>query len=331
MMHAVEFLKDAPPAIPPVIAVTGSQRHFKRQAIARLRTLVIDDDDSSLSRFPGRETELQTVTDELRTVTMWGDRRLVIVEDADDFVSKHRAALEKYVDAPAKKSVLVLDVGTWVKTTRLARQVTDRGLEISCSELKGGALFKWLQDTAADTYAVKLDRDAAALLVELIGEEPGMLDSELSKLSTYVGERKRIGLEDVRSLVGGWRTETTWFMTDAVRDGRMEDALVALDQLLAAGEAPQKLLGGIGFVFRKLATATELARHQPLDQALRDAGVFPQAVGPSQAYLRRLGRAKAERLLTLLVSADFGLKGGDKLPDRIQMERLLLRLSGAAS
>ncbi|HUQ73011.1 MAG TPA: DNA polymerase III subunit delta [Planctomycetaceae bacterium] len=329
-MHAVEFLKDAAPAIPAVIALTGAERHFKQQAVARLRTLVIDDDESSLSRFAGRDSDLQSVTDELRTVSMWGDRRLVIVDDADDFVSKHRGQLERYVDTPAKKSVLVLDVGTWVKTTRLAKQVAAKGLEVACSELKGGVLFKWLQDTAADSYAVKLDRDAAALLVELIGEEPGMLDQELSKLGTYVGERKRISAEDVRSLVGGWRTETTWFMTDAVRDGHVGDALVALEQLFTAGEAPQKLLGGIGFVFRKLAAAVEQARHKPLDQALRDVGVFPQAQSPSQAYLRRLGRAKAERILSLLVSADFGLKGGDKLPDHVQMERLLLRLSGAA-
>ncbi|MDZ4687115.1 MAG: DNA polymerase III subunit delta, partial [Planctomycetaceae bacterium] len=276
-MHAVEFLKDAAPAIPPVIALTGAERHFKQQAVARLRTLVIDDDESSLSRFAGRDSDLQSVTDELRTVSMWGDRRLVIVDDADDFVSKHRGQLEKYIDAPAKKSVLVLDVGTWVKTTRLAKLVAASGLEVSCGELKGGALFKWLQDTAADCYAVKLDRDAAALLVELIGEEPGMLDQELSKLGTYVGVRKRIAAEDVRSLVGGWRTETTWFMTDAVRDGHVGDALVALEQLLVAGEAPQKLLGGIGFVFRKLAAAVEVSRHKTLDQALRDVGVFPQA------------------------------------------------------
>jgi DNA polymerase-3 subunit delta len=136
-MHAVEFLKAVEAAIPPVVVLTGTQRHFKQQALARLRTQVIADDDTSLSRFPGRDTDLQTVTDELRTVSMWGDRRLVLVDDADDFVSKHRAALEKYVEAPAKKSVLVLDVGTWVKTTRLAKQVAAKGLEIACSELRG--------------------------------------------------------------------------------------------------------------------------------------------------------------------------------------------------
>ncbi len=327
-MHATEFLKSGSPAIPPVVALTGQQRHFKSQALGVIRQLVIGDDESSLTRFTGRDTELQAVTDELRTVSMWGDRRLVIVDDADDFVTKNRSGLEKYAETPAKKGVLVLDVGTWQKTTRLAKVVAKSGLEIDCSPLKGGELARWLNQTAHDTYGVKLDRDAAALLMELIGEEPGLLDQELSKLSAYVGERKQISLEDVRGLVGGWRTETTWAMTDSVREGRVPDALEALHQLLHDGEAPLKLLGGIGFVFRKLALATDLARRMPLNDALKEAGVFPRDLGLATSYLKRIGRDRAERMITTLVKTDSGLKGSNRLPDQIQLERLLIELSG---
>lgn len=262
---------------------------------------------------------------------MWGDRRMVIVDDADDFVYDHRSALEKYVEAPAKKSVLVLQVKSWPKTTRLAKQLAQSGLDIECSELKGAALSKWLVDTAKEAHHVTLQRDAAALLIELIGEELGMLAQELDKLATFVGPKQTITAEAVRGLVGGWRTETTWAMTDGVRDGHLAEALHALDQLLDAGEAPLKLLGGIGFVFRKLAYATELSRSQPLPQALKDAGVFPRDVTAAEQYLRRMGRAKAERLLHMLVSIDSGLKGSNPLPDRVQMEHLLFRLSGMAN
>src|SRR5690606_553141 len=103
--------------------------------------------------------------------------------------------------------------------------------------------------------------------------------------------------EIVRTMVGGWRTETTWAMTDAVRDGQLASALKDLHDLLYHGEAPQKLIGGIHFVFRKLAYATDLARRQPLDGALREAGVFPQAVTPSTTYLKRLTRPKAEKII----------------------------------
>ena len=328
-MHAVDFLKTDAPTIPAVVVLAGNQAHFQHAVIVRLRELVIGDDEAGLTRFPGKETDFKTVIDELRTVSMWGDRRLVILDDADDFVSDHRAALERYVEQPAKKSVLALQVKSWPKTTRLAKMLAQSGLDIECSELKGAALSKWLVDTARETHHVTLSRDGAALLMELIGEELGMLDQELAKLATYVGEKGTITAEAVQGLVGGWKTETTWAMTDGVRDGHLPEALHALNQLLDAGEAPLKLLGGIGFVFRKLAYATELSRSQPLPQALKDAGVFPRDIAAAEQYLRRLGRVKAERLLHTLISIDSGLKGSNPLPDRTQMELLLFRLAGA--
>ena len=327
-MHAVEFLKQPPDRIPPVAVLSGGQRHLKQSVLAVLKKVVIDDDETSLTKFVGRDVELHSVTDELRTISMWGDRRLVIVEEADDFVTKYRASLEKYVDKPATKSVLVLEVKSWPKTTRLAKQLAKEGLDVECSELKGPQLLKWLQDTARDSYGQSLSRDAAVLLVELVGEELGLLDQELSKLASYVGSGAKIELGDVQKLVGGWRTETTWAMTDAVRDGDLGFAIDALDQLLTAGEAPQKLLGGISYVFKKFAQATELSRSGSLDQALRQAGVFPQVVAPSQSYLRRIGRPNAERILNHLLEADAGIKGGSRLPERIQLEKLLLELSG---
>jgi DNA polymerase-3 subunit delta len=155
-----------------------------------------------------------------------------------------------------------------------------------------------------------------------------MLDSELKKLSTYVGDKGKIDINDVKALVGGWRTETTWAMTDATRDDDLEFALNALDQLLTSGEPAIKLLGGIGYVFKKFSHATDLSRTTSLDQALRTAGTFPMAVAAGQTYLRRLGRDKAERILQKLLAADSGMKGGNPLPERMQLERLLVELSG---
>ncbi len=326
-MHATEVVRKSP-VVPGVVVLIGGQPLLKTTALNWLRSVVLNDDVSGLTRFSGKEADLQTVGDELRTVSMWGDRRLAVVEDADEFVTRHRGGLEKYAVSPAKKAVLVLDVKSWPKTTRLAKQVAQTGLEIECTELKGIALIKWLQETARAAHEADLPRDAAALLVELIGDELGLLDQELSKLGSFVGRNETITTDVVRSMVGGWRTETTWAMTDAVREGDLGPALKDLNDLLDHGEAPQKLLGGIHFVFRKLACATDLARRQPLDSALREAGVFPQAIQAAAAYLKRLGRPKAEKIIHHLLEADLRLKGGSRLPERLQLERLLILLSG---
>jgi len=285
--------------------------------------------DVGTTRFEGKDTELKTVCDELWTVSMWGNRRLVVVDDADEFVSQNRSGLEKYLEKPAKKSVLVLTVKSWPKNTRLAKVVAKIGLALECAELKGSALSRWLSETCRTEFDKQLTRNAAALMVELAGAELGLLNQELAKLSAYVGEKERIDVEDVRKLVGGWKAETTWAMTDAVRDGKLDQALIHLDKLLVSGEAPQRILGGIGYVFRKYAQSTQRARHtSSLQTALNEAGVFPRDFIASSAYLRRIGRPRAETISNRLLEADGNMKGNSRTPDRIILEHLLVQLSG---
>lgn len=332
-MHATEFLKDpAAPNIGPIVVTYGAERFLRQQAIQAVVHRVLgdgDDEGSTPTRFDGRNVDIATVLDELRTVSMWGDRRLVLVEEAKDFVSDNRGALEKYLEKPAKKSVLLLDVDSWPKNTRLYKSVAAVGLDLDCGPLSVGDAVKWVTEQAKSVYGKQLMRDAAQLMLELVGPQLGFLTQELAKTAAYVGERPKIEVEDVSTMVGGWKLETTWAMLDALQAGQLPTALEYLDKLLAAGEAGLMLLGGISFSYRKLAQATELARSgKPLRDALIEAGVFANKVGPAEQCLRRLGRVEAERIYRRLIDADASLKGGTRLPERIVLERLLVNLSG---
>ena len=71
--------------------------------------------------------------EELSTVAMFGGgRRLVVVEEADDFVSQYRPQLEDYVARPARSGVLVLDLKTFPSNTRLYKAVAADGLAVDC-------------------------------------------------------------------------------------------------------------------------------------------------------------------------------------------------------
>jgi DNA polymerase III subunit delta len=336
-MHGTAFLKEPDKhETGPMVVLTGTESTLKQDVVTALSRAVVpeddDDDDGgggALTRFAGKDTEFKTVRDELLTVSMWGDARQVLIEDADPFVTANRSALEAYVAKPAKKSLLILDVGTWRSNTRLAKTVKKVGLTIECTPLKGATLLRWVQDTAGTQYGKQLSRDAANLLIELAGSSLGLLDREVAKLAAYVGENARIGLDEVRTLVGGWKAETTWTMVDALKTGNLGLALECLEKLLVAGEPPQRILGGINSVFRKLFLSTELARQgMALNAALKQAGVFPRDINSSNQYLRRIGRPRAEKLSSWLLQADSNLKGGSRLSDRLQLEQLLVRLSG---
>lgn len=330
-MHAVEFLRKPAAANSAFVVLHGTESTLKSAALALIAKAVLGDeaDETSQIHLRGEDADWARVRDELATVSMFTSRRMVIVEDAEDFVTANRAQLESYIDKPAKKSSLVLDLKTWRKNTRLAKRLDEQGLEIDCGELSGAKLTGWLVESAESHYGKQLSRDAAALMVELAGAGLGLLEQELGKVAAYVGDRPRITPDDVRQLVGGWKAETTWTMLDAVRDGDPSTALTCLQKLLTAGEAGPKLLGGISFVFRKLADATERSREgTPLPAALKDAGVFFRDIDKAERYLRRVRRPRAEKILARLVKADSDLKGGSQLNDRLQMELLLLWLSG---
>ena len=331
-MHATAFLKaphDKPTGA--IVVLSGTERSLKLDALAALMPLVCGDgsDDSSATKFDGKDADLKSVRDELQTVSMFGDRRVVLVENADDFVSENRSALEKYLEKPSKKSLLVLDVGSFPKTTKLFKAVDKLGLLIECTELEGPELTRWIQATVKERFGKQITRDAAMLLPELAGTHLGLLDQEIEKVAAYAGERPQLDSEDVRKVVGGWKAETTWVMLNAVRDGQLSFALSNLDKLLTAGEPPMKLLGGISFVFRKLATATELSRQgTPLSAALKQAGIFPRDIAAAESYLRRIGRPNAEQISRWLLETDLNLKGGARTSERLMLEQLFLKLSG---
>jgi DNA polymerase III subunit delta len=135
-LSALDFLAEpASHEVAPVCAVVGDEAFLKCEVLAELRRQVLsgDENDFSLTTFTGKEAQLREVLDALATVTLFGDgRRLVIVDDADSFVTQFRSELENYVERPAKGSVFVLEVKLWPGNTRLAKAIAASGLTIEC-------------------------------------------------------------------------------------------------------------------------------------------------------------------------------------------------------
>ena len=82
---------------------------------------------------------LAAVLDDLATLPFLSDRRVVVVRDADRFVSAHREALERYLEKPAATGVLVLECRSFLGTTRLSKAVVAAGGRASCRpKTRGG-------------------------------------------------------------------------------------------------------------------------------------------------------------------------------------------------
>jgi DNA polymerase-3 subunit delta len=333
-MHALEWLRDAGrQPIRPVYAVYGTDHYLIRESIAAVsRTLFPDaNDDPALTRFAGAQVRLADVQDELFTLPFFGRRRLVVVEEADGFVTKYRKDLEAYVDRPSSSGFLLLQVKQWMASTNLAKRLDKVGLAIDCSALpekQAGKVVSWLTQYAKTRCDVELQTPAAHLLVELAGLEIGILTSEIEKLAVYAGEAKRIERADVARMVGAGRVETVWKALDAATTGQASSALELLDNLIAAGEAPVMLLAAMSASLLKVHHAGRLRRARlALDESCRIAGIPPFAVAKTGEQHAHLGPGRVDRLPVTLLRADLDLKGGSSAEPRVVLERLLVGLS----
>jgi len=341
---AIDLLgKGCPDPCPAVCVLFGDEPFLKQLAKDEIRRVVLGEsgeDDFALTRLGGASAAPSDVFDELATVSLFGGhRRMVVLDEAETFVTAHRAALERYVAAPAHTGVLLLEVAAWPSNTKLYKALATGGLQVDCRTPKPAAAMKWLVDRAQHGHGAKLARPAAALLLEIVGLELGQLDQELAKLASAIEPGQPIDADAVNRLVAGWRVKTIWEMLDAAAAGNASKALLELDRLLVSGGNAVALLGQISSSLRRLAAAARYLRpspgsksRPPIRKAIEVAGVPPYFVDKAEAQLRQIGSGRAEQLYSWLLEADLAIKGPSSAPGRarIVLERLIARLSKAA-
>jgi DNA polymerase III subunit delta len=313
----------------PIYVLHGDELFLKRHVLTALRTHVLGPGPElmGLSSYSGDKVSFATVRNDLATVPFLSPRRLVVIDNADAFVTNERKKLEKYVKEPSSTGVLVLDVKTWVGTTNLAKVLQDAA--ILCKTMPTARLPEWCQKWCSAEYGKMITPHAARLLVELVGADMGMLDQELNKLSLYVGEAAKIENADVDRLVGNSREENTWKIMDLIGSGQTGPALTLLSRLFSQGENEVKLLALVGFTLRKVVQAAFLFQMgTPLQTALDQAGInHPAGRQGAEQQMRHLGRQRLAQVYDLLIQTDLGIKGSSALPPRTLLERLVVQLS----
>jgi DNA polymerase-3 subunit delta len=356
MPTAFEFVA-TPDRFPvkPFCVLYGDEPLLAREALAEIDARVLAGEDAEFSRitFSGDKTtnpqlEWRTVIDELSTSALFGGgQRLVIIDNADDFVSRSREQLENYAAKPSNSGVLVLIVRTWPSNTKLYKAISASGLPIECKTPAEDQLPRWLAQRAEKKHLAKLTADAADQLLEIIGPELGRLDQELEKLALIAladqgadpskAKLPTISAEMVTDNVGGWRAKTAWELSDKMNAGDTARALEQLGRLIESGEEPIALLAQVSSSLRKYAAATRGAdlatfenRRIDLKSLLTEAGmkVWPAALQSAEIHLKQLTRPRGRQLLPWLLDADLALKGQSSSGHRARfvLEQLIVRL-----
>ena len=338
--HAFDFLNaqhDSPPA---VAAVFGGDATLRTWVIAALT------ESGDVTQCDGETTRWSDLRDDLATASLFdmGGKRTLVVRDADKFVTNHRTELEAFVAKPGSACRLIIELGSLASNTRLYKAILKDHALVACSAsldkklgVTAASRRKFLTGYVAGKHNASLASTAADALIEMLGEEIGMLDTEIAKLALYRDPGATIDEPLVREIVAGWQGKTVWQITAAIASGDAAEALRQLDKLMSGGQRPIALLPQIAWSLRRLAMATAIIEHRErsgrpwqLEDALSAAGIHrPSDIQQAKTQMKGLGRARAKQLLPWLLDADLRLKGTHSTEgrDRFLLEQFVTRLA----
>ncbi|MCL2743869.1 MAG: DNA polymerase III subunit delta [Planctomycetaceae bacterium] len=323
-----------------ICVIFGNDSFLIRQAENTLREKLLagDDGEFSLVLFEGsKDLKFPEVYSAAASRSMFGDSsKLVIIDDADNFVSKNRPLLEDYAANPSTSSTMLLLLTTFPVNTKLHTIVAEKGLIITANSLSEKEMPGWVTKWAKQRYKLACDRAAAELMVQMVGAVHGLLDQELAKLSVLT--KDKITLELVEQNSGSWSVKETFYIIDLALEGRTAESISELNKLLAgAGRQDSKVesfFGAFSGSLRRFATATQIIleaernkKPMTVKTALERAGVPVFALGKAEQQLRKLTRFRGADLSDWLLQANLALRGVSRADKRFVIETLLIKIS----
>ncbi|MGV3486555.1 MAG: DNA polymerase III subunit delta, partial [Planctomycetaceae bacterium] len=218
---------------------------------------------SDVTNVDGESARWVDMRDDLATASLFsfGERRTVVVRDGDKLLKDYRSEFEAYVSAPAQESRLVLELETLPSNTRLYKIALKDQMLVHCSSPVIGSgrsprpdlakLRAFISGYLLPRHGAKITAGAADALVEMLGDNVSMLDTEIAKLAVHLPVGGTINEPLVRDVVAGWRGKTIWETTDAAAGGNAAEALKQLDKLMTGGERAIALLPQLSWALRR--------------------------------------------------------------------------------
>jgi DNA polymerase-3 subunit delta len=302
----------------PVYAIIGDDSFLQLQMLAEIVAELPADADRI--EFDGERAELAEVLDELRSFAMFGGGKLVIVRNADEFVSRFRSQLEDYLAEPSASGTLVLRLESLPSNQRIYKAIAKIGKIHACAAPKGKDLPSWIISRGKTVHRLAVTLDAANLLADLIGADMGRLDNELAKLALQCDQSAdgakgaaKLDVADVSGCVAFQREQEMWSLTDALTAGNPAEALRRWRQLVRLDSSTEfRAVTWLAIWLANLRKAIEMRRKRVPDAVIaRSCRIFdPRQQQPFFRTAEKLGEAGVNRAVNLLADVDLRSKSG---------------------
>jgi DNA polymerase III subunit delta len=311
---------------------------------AEVRELSVYDMDLS-------EVELQHILDQARTPSLMSPFQVFFIRGVKNLYGRGKhddefGAIKDYFKDPNPDALLIfvadhinipadvrrMDLSDKDRYERIRDTLGEYCKLLEFARVDDSDAVKWAIETAG-AEDVKLDNDAARELVDSLGGDMMMVANELEKLVLFVGDKKRITLGDVETLVLAAKQRSFYELTDAISARDRPRALGVLDAILSTGDGDEAAIGHLYMLARTFRQMLVI-----LERNVRDSRALWQVLWQgfrippfaAEDLIRQARRYKSRRELTSAIRrvarADLALRSNPP-SKRLILENLVLDLT----
>lgn len=209
----------------PIYLLHGEEPFFIDQLTHAIEMYCLEDFEKDFNQtiLYGKEAEPLSLTSELKGFPMMGEKKLVILKEAQEFSKLEQ--LEPYVENPNPSTIFVINYKykTFDSRKKFFKACSKNGVVFKSDKVRDYQLNSWINGQVKE-HGFGITPKAEQLLADHLGNDLGRISSELEKLKLLIEKGTTISDVHIEENIGISKDYNTFEFSNALTNLNAEKA-----------------------------------------------------------------------------------------------------------
>lgn len=319
-------------AVEEIYLFTGTEEVRNRTKMERVLAS-LDESKTSITRYDADFISIQEIVEDAITIPFLASTKVIIVKNPR-FLTKEASPMKhdpttliKYLKNPVETTILMIDaVGhTLDNDLEVVKAFKKYAYIVDTQDLEPVEYKAWVKRSFVLNNS-DIEEDALMLLIEYVKKDSIRMEQEIAKLTSYVGAKGIVTLENVKELVIPSLDDAVFTLIKAIVNKNQKEALKIYQSLANNTQDVMGVLSIISSTFVDLFATAKLLREGYKQGEI--ASLFKISNGRAYYLVNDAKNFKLETLeeyVSKLSVLDYQIKSG-QVDKNLGIELLLLSL-----
>ncbi|MGX9135339.1 DNA polymerase III subunit delta [Rummeliibacillus sp. JY-2-4R] len=256
--------------IAPVYLLAGLESYFIDETIRRIKLKIEEEGEIETITIDLDEKPVDYVIDESDTIPFFSSKKLIIAKNANflkatdkskEKVNHDLTRLANWLEFPSDTSITIF-IAPYEKLDerkKVTKQMKQHAVYLLAETPKEHDLAVWVQNEVS-SRGKTIDEEAISKLIEMVGMDMIHLQSEIEKISLYLGDEKNISISLVDELVAKTLEQDAFKMLNAYLRHDISQCLSIYHDLIRQKQEPIMLVALLASQIRLMSNVYYLLK-----------------------------------------------------------------------